>query len=200
MFTGIIEEVGKVREARDGFLRVEAPKLATDARPGDSIAIDGVDLTVVQISENVLSFQVMAETYRHSCLARLREEDRVNLEGSVRPSDRLSGHIVRGVVEGTGTLVATRRCGDAEIATYRAPRELLEHVVVKGPICVDGVSLTVVDKVDELFSVSLVRYTREHTTHPHKEPGDPVNLETDILARYVAAIMEARGAVPPAPA
>lgn len=196
MFTGIIEEVGEVLEAREGFLRLGAHKISEDAKPGDSIAINGVDLTIAKLDGTAMDFHVMPETYRRSNLQALVAGDRVNLERSVRPTDRLSGHIVRGVVEGTGTLEATRAEGDAVIVTYRAPKELLQYVIVKGPVCIDGASLTVIDKTEETFSVSLVQYTQEHTNHLDRKPGDAVNLETDLIARYVAQILEARGVVP----
>jgi riboflavin synthase len=196
VFTGIIEEVGEVLEAREGFLRLGAHKISEDAKPGDSIAINGVDLTIAKLDGTAMDFHVMPETYRRSNLQALVAGDRVNLERSVRPTDRLSGHIVRGVVEGTGTLEATRAEGDAVIVTYRAPKELLQYVIVKGPVCIDGASLTVIDKTEETFSVSLVQYTQEHTNHLDRKPGDAVNLETDLIARYVAQILEARGVVP----
>jgi riboflavin synthase len=196
VFTGIIEEVGEVVEAREGFLRIGAQKISEDAKLGDSIAINGVDLTIARLDGSALDFHVMPETYRRSNLQALVAGDRVNLERSLRPTDRLSGHIVRGVVEGTGALEATRPEGDAVIVTYRAPKELLQYIIVKGPVCIDGASLTVIAKTEDTFSVSLVQYTQEHTNHLDRKPGDPVNLETDLLARYVAQILEARGVVP----
>lgn len=195
MFTGIIEEVGEVLEAREGLLRIRVGRVAEGTRLGDSIAINGVDLTVAEMTDDSMTFHVMPETYRRSSLARLETGAAVNLERSVRPSDRLSGHIVRGVVEGTGTLRSIRPEGDALILTYEAPPDLLQYVVVKGPICIDGASLTVIDKTADTFAVSLVQYTQGHTNHVRRKPGDPVNLETDILARYVAELLEARGVV-----
>ena len=196
MFTGIVEEVGTVVEARDGLVRIAVKRVLDGTRLGDSIAINGVDLTVMEIRGNELAFNVMPETYRRSNLSELEPGDGVNLERSVRPTDRLSGHIVRGVVEGTGTVETVSPDREAIVLTYRAPKELLQYVVVKGPICVDGASLTVIAKTEETFSVSLVQYTQEHTNHLRRKPGDRVNLETDLLARYVAAILEARGVVP----
>ncbi len=195
MFTGIIEEVGRVLEARDGLLVIRVARIAEGSELGDSISINGVDLTVTAMSDDSMTFNVMPETYRRSNLVRLAPGDPVNLERSVRASDRLSGHIVRGVVEATATLRSVRPDGDAVIVTYEAPPELLEYVVVKGPICVDGASLTVIDKTADTFAVSLVQYTQAHTNCIEREPGDLVNLETDILARYVAELLEARGIV-----
>ena len=193
MFTGIVEEVGEVVEAGAGTLRIRAPLITSDARLGDSIAINGVDLTVAKAGDETFFAHVMPETYRRSNLGRLQPGDRVNLERSVRPSDRLSGHIVRGVVEGIATVAGFTREADAIIARFRTPAELLRYMVVKGPVCIDGASLTIVDKTDDSFAVSLVQYTQAHTNLLDKHPGDAVNIETDIIARYVESVLAARG-------
>ena len=185
MFTGIIEEVGEVVEAGEGTLRIRAPKILTDSQLGDSIAINGVDLTVAEMDNEYFFANLMPETYRRSNLGELKPGDLVNLERSCRPTDRLSGHIVRGVVEGTGTLHSLTPEGEAIIARFLAPPELLRYMVVKGPVCIDGISLTITAKDDESFSVSLVQYTQEHTNLVNRKPGDRINLETDIIARYI---------------
>lgn len=185
MFTGIIEEVGEVLEAEPGILRIRAPHILTDSNLGDSIAINGVDLTVASMEGDTFFANLMPETYRRSNLGELKAGDVVNLERSCRPNDRLSGHIVRGVVEGVGSLHSFTPEGEAIIARLLAPPELLRHMVVKGPICIDGISLTIVHKDEESFSVSLVQYTQEHTNLVNRKPGDRINLETDIIARYV---------------
>ena len=190
MFTGIVEDVGIVVEAGHGHLRISSESIASDAELGDSIAINGVDLTVTEVRGCEISFDAMPETYRRSNLEDLDRGDPVNLERSVRLMDRLSGHSVRGVVEGTGTLEATQPDGDALVCTYRAPSELLRYVIVRGPICVDGASLTVTGKADDTFTVSIVQYTQVHTNHVRRRPGDRVNLETDILARYVGELLD----------
>ena len=190
MFTGIIEEVGEVVEADPGSLRIRAPRVLTDSKLGDSIAINGVDLTVARIEGDCFVANVMPETYRRSDLGTLHRGDTVNLERSVRPTDRLSGHIVRGVVEGTATVESFIPEGDAVIARFRTPPALLRYMVVKGPVAIDGASLTVIDKTHESFAVSLVQYTKEHTNLLCKRPGDSVNIETDIIARYVEAMLE----------
>ena len=192
MFTGIIEEVGEITEAAEGLLRISAPMILEDAQLGDSIAINGVDLTVTHIESGEFLANLMPETYRRSNLGELQAGDRVNLERSVRPIDRLSGHLVRGVVEGRGTFRSTRPESDAIVVTYDAPAELLRHMIVKGPICIDGVSLTIIEKDDSGFAVSLVQYTQEHTNLLDRQPGDAVNLETDILARYVDELLETK--------
>src|SRR4051794_28865096 len=196
MFTGIVEEVGEVVEAQGPLVRIRARQVLEDTKLGDSIAVDGVDLTVSEIAGDTMSFQVMPETVRQTTLARLREGVRVNLERSLRAADRLSGHIVRGVVEGTGTVDARRDDGDAVIMTFAAPADLLANIVERGPVCIDGVSLTVIAKSDDTFSVSLVDFTQAHTTLLDREPGDAINLETDILMRYVNQAIEARGLRP----
>src|SRR5215472_17709075 len=144
VFTGIIEEVGEVVAARPGELRVRAEKVLRKTKPGDSIAVDGVDLTVTAIVGRAMRFDVMPETYRQTTLGRLQDGRRVNLERSVRAADRLSGHVVRGVVEGIGRVCKRRSDGDATVITYSAPEHILACMVERGPISVDGVSLTVI--------------------------------------------------------
>jgi riboflavin synthase len=193
MFTGIIEELGDVVEADAGVLRIRARRILEDAKLGDSIAINGVDLTVTAIDGDCFLANVMPETYRRSNLGQLKAGSSVNLERSVRPTDRLSGHIVRGVVEGQATIVSLEPESDAVIARYRTPPELLRYMVVKGPVTIDGASLTIIDKTADTFAVSLVQYTQEHTNMLRKQPGDSVNIETDIIARYVETLLQARG-------
>ena len=192
MFTGIIEELGTVLESGEGRLRIRAPLVTGDAALGDSIAINGVDLTVAELEGDAFAANLMPETYRRSALGDLRAGERVNLERSVRPADRLSGHIVRGVTEGVGEVLSLTPEGDALLARVAAPPDLLRYVAVKGPVCIDGVSLTVVAKDAASLTVSLVRYTREHTTLESRGTGARVNLETDILARYVEQFVEER--------
>jgi riboflavin synthase len=189
VFTGIIEEVGAVLEASEGRLRIGCRIVCEGTQLGDSIAINGVDLTVVKVDGESLSFDCMPETYRRSNLGELRSGDPVNLERSLQPTSRLSGHIVRGVVEATGTLLSLTPEGEAVIARYGAPPDILRHAVVKGPITVDGVSLTVIAKDAESFSVSLVQFTQERTNLTRKQPGDSINLESDIIARYVDQLL-----------
>jgi len=192
MFTGIIEKVGEVIEAGSGVLRIKVSDILEDARLGDSIAINGVDLTVAELQGDCFTANVMPETYRRSNLGELKAGDGVNLERSVRPTDRLSGHIVRGVVEGKATIASFTPEGDAVIVRLRTPPELLRYMVVKGPVAIDGASLTIIDKTADTFAVSLVQYTLEHTNVLRKRPGDTVNIETDIIARYVEALLASR--------
>ncbi len=192
MFTGIIEEVGEVMETGAGVLRIRAGVVLADAKLGDSIAINGVDLTVAEMDSDSFFANVMPETYRRSNLGQLKVGGRVNLERSVRPTDRLSGHIVRGVVEGLATIESFSPEADAIIACFHTPPELLRYMVVKGPVTIDGASLTIIDKTDTTFAVSLVQYTQERTCLLGKEPGDSVNIETDIIARYVETLLRER--------
>src|SRR2546422_7246719 len=157
MFTGIIEEVGRVIETEVGRLRIGCRLVLDGTKPGDSIAVNGVDLTVVTMDGESLSFDCMPETYRRSNLGQLRPGDTVNLERSLLPTTRLSGHLVRGVVEATGKLQSLTPEGEALLARYEAPADILRHTVVKGPIAVDGASLSVIAKDADSFTVSLVQ-------------------------------------------
>jgi riboflavin synthase len=194
MFTGIIEEVGRVRSREGGELVVECSTILDGSQLGDSIAVNGVDLTVRKMDQASMTFDVMPETFRRSNLGEVAAGTYVNLERSVTEATRLSGHVVRGVVETTCTLDSLTPEGDAIIATFRAPAEYLKYIVLKGPVCVDGISLTVMARDAESFSVSLVQYTQEHTNLMQRAPGDQINLETDIFARYVEQLLEAREA------
>ena len=190
MFTGIIEELGTVRRREGGELIIGCSLILDDSRLGDSIAVNGVDLTVRAMDAESMSFDVMNETFRRSNLGELVAGDLVNLERSVTSATRMSGHTVRGVVETTCRLMSLTPEADAIIARYQVPPEYLKYIVMKGPICLDGVSLTVMGRDAESVSVSLVQYTQEHTNLLRRKPGDSVNLETDIFARYVDQIVE----------
>ncbi|MEX0683775.1 MAG: riboflavin synthase [Dehalococcoidia bacterium] len=192
MFTGIIEEVGTVRRAERGTLVIECREILDGTGLGDSIAINGVDMTVAEVDGALLLFNAMPETYRRSNLGELKAGDLVNLERSLTLATRLSGHLVRGVVEATGRLMSLTPEEDAVIARYSAPAEILRHCVVKGPVTIDGASLTVIAKDSESLSVSLVQFTQEHTNLVRRQPGDSVNLESDIIARYVDELLSER--------
>jgi riboflavin synthase len=194
MFTGIVEEAGVVKEAERGRLVIGCKKALRGTHLGDSIAINGVDLTVAYMDEDSFTSNVMPETYRRSNLGQLKPGDLVNLERALTVSDRLGGHVVRGVVEATGTLLSVTPEEDAVIARYAAPPEIMRYVIVKGPIAVDGVSLTVIDRDESSFAVSLVLYTQDVTNLTRKKPGDTVNLESDIIARYIDQLLKDRSA------
>jgi riboflavin synthase len=199
MFTGIIEELGTVRETREGRMIIDCKKILLGTNLGDSIAVNGCDLTCTYLEEDGFHASVMPETYRRTNLGELKPGDVVNLERALTLAQRLGGHLVRGVVEATGTLASFTPEAGAIIARYQAPPEILRYTVVKGPITIDGVSLTVIDKTADSFAVSLVEYTQQHTNLLRKAPGDRVNLESDIIARYVGQLLEERGQrTPPA--
>ena len=196
MFTGIVEELGTVRGNENGELAIKAKLVLWGTNLGDSISVNGVDLTAKHFDEEGVIFNVMPETLRRSNLGELKPGDIVNLERSLTLAGRLSGHLVRGVVEGTGTLDSFTPEGEAIIARFNAPPEILRYIIMKGPVAIDGISLTVMAKDGRSFSVSLVQYTQEHTNLHTRKPGDRVNLETDIIARYVEAMVEGRREAP----
>ncbi|MBF6599880.1 MAG: riboflavin synthase [Dehalococcoidia bacterium] len=192
MFTGIIEEVGVVRSAGEGDVKIGARKVLWGTNLGDSIAVNGVDLTAKHFDEDGFEANVMPETYRRSNLGDLKPGDLVNLERSLQLAGRVSGHLVRGVVEATAVLDSFTPEGEAIIARFDAPPEILRHIIVKGPVAIDGISLTVVARDARSFAVSLVQYTQEHTNLHARRPGDRVNVETDIIGRYVEQLLEDR--------
>ncbi|GAA1233133.1 riboflavin synthase [Oryzihumus leptocrescens] len=195
MFTGIVEELGRVVSVEPGedsaVLRVRGPLVTSDATHGASIAVNGVCLTVVEHDAESFSVDVMAETLRRSSLGTLTAGDPVNLERAMAASSRFGGHIVQGHVDGTATITA-REPGDRwEVVTFTLPQALARYVVEKGSITVDGVSLTVSAVTDDTFSVSLIPTTLDLTTLGHKGVGATVNLEVDVLAKYVERLMSA---------
>jgi riboflavin synthase len=192
VFTGLVETTARVRQVNpdgDGVrLEIETP-LAAELSQGDSIAVNGVCLTAVEPSGNDFKADVMAETLRRSSLGPLTEGDSVNLELPLRAGDRLGGHMVQGHVDGTGTVADTREEGFARLVTIEAGPEILKYVVEKGSIAVDGVSLTVADVDGSSFTVSLIPETLERTTLGQAAPGRVVNLEVDVLAKYVEKLV-----------
>ena len=199
MFTGIVEEVGRVVAATATSLTVEGEVVLGDLKLGDSLAIDGICLTVVRIEGRRVTVGIQPETLRRTTLGRARSGQRVNLERAVTPTSRLGGHFVQGHVDGTGRLLSVEREADARVLRFQAPRELTRYVVEKGFVAVDGISLTVVETAGEEFSVSLVTYTQGATALLDKRPGEPVNVEVDILAKYVERFVgAAAGAANPA--
>jgi riboflavin synthase len=193
MFTGIVEELGDVvaiEPADDSArLTVRGPLVTSDAVHGASIAVNGVCLTVVETKDDTFTADVMKETLDRSSLGVLAAGSPVNLERPVRLSDRLGGHLVQGHVDGVGTIVS-REPGDRwDLVTISLPAELSRYVVDKGSITIDGISLTVVTAAAETFTVALIPTTLELTTLGHKSPGDPVNLEVDVVAKYVERLL-----------
>jgi riboflavin synthase len=193
MFTGIVEELGEIvalePDGDSARLTVRGPLVVSDAVHGASIAVNGVCLTVVDIKDDAFTVDVMKETLDRSSLAALAPGSRVNLERPVRPADRLGGHIVQGHVDGVGRIVS-REPGDRwEVVTIGLPADLVRYVVDKGSITVDGISLTVVEARDDAFTVALIPTTLELTTLGRKQAGDPVNLEVDVIAKYVERLV-----------
>ncbi len=188
MFTGIIEEIGIVLAVGPGEITVGAEAVMSDLALGQSIAKDGVDRTVAALPERSFPAHGLGETSRRSPLGMLKPGRRVNLERAVLPTTRLSGHIVRGVVEGTAQGEDVSSEADALILRFSMPPELLDRMVVKGPVAVDGASFTIIARDETSFSVSIVSYSLDHTTITDRCHGDLVNVETDILARHVDAV------------
>ena len=195
MFTGIVEELGVV----DGLERLEdavrltirGPLVTGDAGLGDSIAVNGCCLTVAERSGETFTADVMAETLDKTSLGALEPGARVNLERAVTASTRLGGHMVQGHVDATGQILSRRPSEHWEVVEISLPTDLATYVVDKGSICVDGVSLTVVEAVSGSFTVSLIPETLARTTLGHKQAGDLVNLEVDVIAKYVEKMLDA---------
>jgi riboflavin synthase len=186
MFTGIVEELGTVAAVEPDRLTVRGPVVTADARHGDSIAVNGVCLTVTSAGDGEFTADVMAETLRRTSLGALRPGHRVNLERAARIGDRLGGHLVQGHVDGVGTILVRE---PDDVVRFSLPAGMDRYVVEKGSITVDGVSLTVVAVDPDSFTVGLVPTTLALTTLGHKGVGDPVNLEVDVVAKYVEKLV-----------
>jgi riboflavin synthase len=186
VFTGIVEERGKIVEVEQlpdaARLTVAGPLVSSDAGHGDSIAVNGVCLTVVEVTGDRFTVDVVNETLQRSSLAKIHVGDRVNLERAMSVGDRLGGHIMQGHVDGTGVFLSRDEGG---LTRFALPKRLARYVVEKGSIAVDGVSLTVVDAQDDQFSVALIPTTLAVTTLGDREAGDLVNLEVDVVAKYI---------------
>ncbi len=189
MFTGLIEEIGSVRRvvsgAEWGSIAIACKDILPGTKIGDSIAVNGVCLTVTTLQKDGFTADVMAETLRRSDLGALRQGDPVNLERAMAADGRFGGHIVAGHVDGTGTLTRKKQEGNAMVLTIAADPAILYEIVEKGSITIDGVSLTVVSVNQEAFTVSIIPHTGAQTILLDKKTGDPVNLETDVIAKYI---------------
>ncbi|MCX5270169.1 riboflavin synthase [Streptomyces virginiae] len=195
MFTGIVEELGEVTAVEQleeaSRFRLRGPLVTEDAKHGDSIAVNGVCLTVVETADGEFTADVMQETLNRSSLGALTAGSRVNLERPMALGGRLGGHLVQGHVDGTGEIISRTPSEHWEIVKVALPKNLSRYVVEKGSITVDGVSLTVVEAAADWFTISLIPTTLALTTLGIKQSGDPVNLEVDVLAKYVERLLAA---------
>lgn len=193
MFTGLVEELGKIKSITKGTksarLTIEGQVVLQDVKLGDSIAVNGTCLTVVEYTQRSFTADVMPETVRSTVLAELKPGDVVNLERTLRLGDRLGGHIVSGHVDGVGVIRSKERSDNAIVVTIEAPPEVMRYIIAKGSIAIDGTSLTIVDYGTDWFSVSLIPHTASLTTVGLKESGSKVNLEADVLGKYVAKLL-----------
>jgi len=193
IFTGLIIEVGRVRRVDrrpDGaYLVIEAHKVLEGTRIGDSISINGVDLTVIEMGSDFFSSDASLETLKRSTLGGLRAGSRVNLERALAVGERLGGHMVQGHVDGTGKLLSVSPEGNAYRMRFGFPRELGRYIAMKGSITIDGISLTVAGLGDDWFEVAIIPHTWRETILSELKNGDPVNLEVDVLAKYVERLM-----------
>jgi riboflavin synthase len=189
LFTGIVEEVGRVVLSQPGKMVIGAALVLERTGVGDSIAVNGVCLTMTNLTHDSFTVGVSPETLRRSNLGRLTSGDKVNLERPLALGGRLGGHLVEGHVDGTAKVAAIRQDGKALLITLEAPRELMRYIVEKGFVAVDGMSLTVTTRDEASFQVSIVEYTREHTTVKDLKVDDVVNIEVDIVAKYVEQLV-----------
>ena len=186
MFTGIVEEIGKVSSASTARLVISARQVVDGIKPGDSIAINGACLTVTDFDRASFSVDVMPETLQRTNLGQLTAGDGVNLERPTTLGGQLGGHLVQGHVDDIGRIISMEWEGEALLFRFEAPPEVMRYTAPKGFIAVDGISLTITEKDNSSFQVSVVEYTRRNTTLGSRKVGDVVNLEVDIIAKYVA--------------
>lgn len=194
MFTGLVEELGEVlsrqHSSSGAVLAIKGDLVYKDLKLGESVAVNGICLTVSRLgSSGVFYADVMPETLRRTNLHELKKGSRVNLERALRAGDRLGGHFVSGHIDGTGEILSRRREGNAIVYRISAPPHVLRYLVEKGSVAVDGISLTLVSVEDTCFSVSLIPHTAVLTTLGYKNPGDRVNLEVDMLAKYLEKLL-----------
>lgn len=190
MFTGIVEELGVVAKISNNAMTVHASKVTEDLKLGDSIAVNGTCLTAVNFSRTEFSVDLSPETMRRTSLGQLSEGSPVNLERALLASDRMGGHIVQGHVDSTGRVMSSRVDGDSIIFRIRVPKRLNPYIVEKGFIAVDGISLTVVKRGASSFTLAVIPYTLKNTNLASVSIGDRVNLEADILAKYVESLLD----------
>ncbi|MCH8849016.1 MAG: riboflavin synthase [Chloroflexi bacterium] len=189
MFTGIVEELGTVREASPDRLVIAAAIVLGDTKDGDSLAVNGACLTVVELTDETFAVDLSAETLARTSLGSLKPGDPVDLERALTPTTRMGGHVVQGHVDGVGTVASFGGAPAERVLSIEAPAAVARYIVEKGFVAVDGVSLTVTEARDTGFSVAVIPYTLDHTVLRFRKAGDPVNIEVDILAKYVERLM-----------
>jgi riboflavin synthase len=197
MFTGIIEELGRVRQVEprgeDARIVIEARTVIEDSKNGDSISVNGVCLTALDIKPDSFAADVSKETLFRSTLGKLQVGSPVNLERAVTPETRLGGHIVQGHVDATGKFVSSENHGDSWTFRFAYPKEIAQYLVFKGSVAVDGISLTIANLTNDYFEIAVIPKTLELTNFSVLNPGDEVNLESDIIAKYVERILSTAG-------
>lgn len=196
MFTGIIEEVGSVQSIGGGVLSIKAAKVLEDVRLGDSIAVNGVCLTVTSFDSSGFQADVMPETIRRTSLAELKKGSPVNLERALTLNTRLGGHIVSGHIDGVGRIVSFREEKNAVLMQISASGAILRYIVEKGSVALDGISLTVAQVTEGDFTVSLIPHTRQVTNLSQKKAGSLINIENDIIGKYVEKLLKPQGGAP----
>lgn len=200
MFTGIIEELGRVREiekrGEDARIIIEAITVTEDAHNGDSIAVNGVCLTALDVKRDSFAADVSKETLFRSTLGSLKPGSPVNLERAVTPATRLGGHIVQGHVDARGTFLGSEDHGESWTFRFAYPKEVGRYLVFKGSVTVEGISLTIANLADEYFEIAVIPKTFEVTNFSQLQPGDAVNLEVDVIAKYVESILTANSDSP----
>ncbi|MHB9037872.1 MAG: riboflavin synthase [Armatimonadota bacterium] len=195
MFTGLIEEIGTVKSFTGGTVGrvvVASSSVASEVALGDSVAVSGVCLTVTSVGDKELSFDAVPETLSRSTLKDLRRGDKVNLEASLRVGKMLGGHFVQGHVDGMGKIESISRLAESVVLRVVAPPDIMRFVVEKGSVAIDGISVTVASANDSWFTIAVIPHTLEVTTLGLRRPGDSVNLETDIIGKYVEKFVSAR--------
>lgn len=200
MFTGIIEEVGQIQSIGGGVLQIGARKVLEDVQLGDSIAVNGVCLTVTHFSKDSFQADVMPETIRRTSLAELKQGSPVNLERALTLNSRLGGHIVSGHIDGVGRIISMEEEKNAILMKIEAEAEIIRHIVEKGSVALDGISLTVAQVTDSDFTVSLIPHTRKVTNLGSKSAGSRINIENDVLGKYVEKLLQPRDEAPSRPA
>ena len=197
MFTGIIEELGHVREierrGEDARIVIEARTVTEDSHDGDSISVNGVCLTVVDVKPDSFAADVSKETLFRSTLGYLKPGSPVNLERAVTPATRLGGHIVQGHVDARGKFLGSENHGDSSTFRFAYPKEIARYLVLKGSVAVEGISLTIANLTDDHFEIAVIPKTLEVTNFPLLQAGDEVNLEADVIAKYVERMLAERG-------